>query len=94
MPEPKHSPGPWRYEEGAFYKEKGDIGPYFYIFDSNSKCLADIENDDEKIARVMAASGDLLEVCEDILEWAEDLPQDILRKLKAAVAKAKGEEIG
>lgn len=70
-------------------------------------CVEDCKKEDvvsactKEQALVLASSPDLLEACEDVLAlhfeiqstWEESpLPKDLVAKLQAAIAKAKGEQ--
>lgn len=97
---------PWELElpkaEPPFaYIPDGDPDQAFealHIFDANGNNIAIIPIDVylgtqvDANAHLMVAAPDLLEACKDALEDGEAFPlsRTIKRKLKAAIAKAKG----
>lgn len=97
MSTPKHTPGPWAYwpeccraggmvtaQSGAHVAAPTDYPGWTQLTQAN--------------ALLIAAAPDLLEVLEEVAECAEywseyDVPLGIHDRIKAAIAKAKGEEV-
>lgn len=94
----EHTPGPWRTGKGA--------GSRYTVYDKFSQRVGDFfegvmatQRSDEECAanaRLGAAAPDLLAMCEELSEcadyWSEyDVPIGIVERLRAVIAKAKGE---
>ncbi len=78
-----HTPGPWKFENGSlFLKPNVSVSLPWMLPDD---------------ARLIAAAPALLEALEDALEAIEDFippdgDTDIQKKIRAAIALAKGDE--
>jgi hypothetical protein len=84
----KHTPGPWHYAEcqmGAPFIDTEAIGDLF---------ASVLPLDEERAnVRLMAAAPDLLEACEAVAAttWSKNTATIIGERVRAAIAKAKGE---
>jgi hypothetical protein len=97
----KHTPGPWSVVQGHYPSFKDVIGPSFKI---NAVMWATDLTDDDYYKRMadlnlIAAAPDLLEALKSFIDcWSDDMgfsnpyPEDV-RKAKAAIAKATGEQL-
>lgn len=97
---PKHTPGPWRIVgvDGAIYADNGiDVG---LVHGVNREADESEDHEMHANACLIAAAPELLEACEQAEYWlqceaesaapGEIVPTDILRVLRAAIAKAEG----
>ena len=94
----EYTPGPWIYDAGAFYA-KCQLNERGMTRESPiAEMLNGREDDYEANARLIAAAPELLEACElalKVLEQSGMITRQLLdadRKLRAAIAKAKGEQ--
>ena len=90
----KHTPGPWEIVDGHYPSMKEVKGPSFEV--PIVMAATDLSFDDylrrSADACLIAAAPDLLEACE-AAEWNSlDLPEFVRIKIRAAIAKAKGEQ--
>jgi hypothetical protein len=88
-----HTPGPWRINEGGKYYDE-----LHRICKDGNGMIATVVNIAD--ANLIAASPDLFESCEDVLALhfeiqstfeESPLPKELVAKLQAAIAKARGE---
>lgn len=91
MSEAKHTPGPWRVEDGELLAG-GDSGAVvlgsIHGADDYPCCEEDIDAECKANARLIAAAPDLLALLE---EAYDALPHgDLAGRIAAALAKAKG----
>ena len=97
-----HTPGPWHVEWTRAPKTSLD-GYNYHIRSESGVYICEGKNGypNEADARLMAAAPHLLAACSDILEglelrglldgWHHD--QDIVNRLRAAIAGATGEQV-
>jgi hypothetical protein len=89
MPEHKHTPGPWKYEEETQTIRSTPSNHWLASMDSWDGAV-----DHAADARLIAAAPEMLEALEYILAWTPqgwdvEKARDMARN---AIAKAKGEE--
>ena len=100
-----HTPGPWEYTNGkvtsecAYYQLICDMptwGPY-YDFDGSK-----IEAETLANARLIAAAPDLLDACEELMDFADRVSEETMldsnqfflrmqERARIAIARARGE---
>lgn len=92
MSDTKHTPGPWHIYKGhGLYVDSSTAGSICKLAEKR------ISEQDEANARLIAASPELLEALESILDSATDgrpLPEWLCERLvpaSAAIRKAKGQ---
>ena len=91
MKKTKHTPGPWTYADGVLKSDNESLA--ILVIPKNV-----VSNEPERIAnaRLIAAAPELLEALEHLSreicagEYVKHSP-DALRKLNAAIVKARGE---
>lgn len=88
MDDLKHTPGEWRYKDGMISSD--ETGGTLATMNETSK-----NGSEPGDGPLMAAAPELLEACEQALNVIyPDCPATIhaIEKLKAAIAKAKGQQ--
>jgi len=90
----KYTPGPWQYLEWGARIVSSDIGSAQVLI--ATVAINTRRDEGRHNASVLAAAPDLLAMCEELAEcadyWSEyDVPIGIVERLRAVIAKAKGE---
>lgn len=98
----QHTPGPWRFEPTQHTDEAAKIGGLWYIEDARDdyEVIAVLPRVHEKPgeakanARLIAAAPEMLSLLRQILEdaWHEGPINDVLRNIRALLAKIKGKD--